>query len=123
MITGINMDIENFPDKAWMVLAIATLSGGKDDIFDKNYLPRPEDMRRVVPDALMIDNSDGLFDNIDPKIFKSSKGRRMNLSGLDATEKINTKMMKKQLQINKYQADLQKLEKELKDEQLSTKNP
>ena len=123
MITGINMEIENFPDKAWMVLAIATLSGGKDDIFDKNYLPRPEDMRRVVPDALMIDNSDGLFDNIDPKIFKSSKGRRMNLSGLDATEKINTKMMKKQLQINKYQADLQKLEKELKDEQLSTKNP
>ena len=123
MVTCINMDIENFPDKAWMVLAIATLSGGKDDIFDKNYLPRPEDMRRVVPDALMIDNSDGLFDNIDPKIFKSSKGRRMNLSGLDATEKINTKMMKKQLQINKYQADLQKLEKELKDEQLSTKNP
>ena len=95
MITGVNMDIENFPDKAWMVLAIATLSGGKDDIFDKNYLPRPEDMRRVVPDALMIDNSDGLFDNIDPKIFKSSKGRRMNLSGLDATEKINTKMIKK----------------------------
>jgi hypothetical protein len=34
------------------------LSGGKDEIFDKNYLPKPEDMRRIVPDALMIDNSE-----------------------------------------------------------------
>ena len=103
MTTGIDMETENFPDKAWMVLAIATLSGGKDEIFDKNYLPKPEDMRRIVPDALMIDNSDGLFDNIDPRLFKNKKGRRMNLSGLDTSEKINTKMQKKQLMINKYQ--------------------
>jgi hypothetical protein len=92
MVTGINLDTENFPDKAWMILAIATLSGGKDEIFDKNYLPKPEDLRRVVPDALMIDNSDGLFDNVDPRLFKNRKGRRMNLSGVDAVEKINAKM-------------------------------
>ena len=102
MTTGINLENENFPDKSWMILAIATLSGGKDEIFDKNYLPKPEDMRRIVPDALMIDNSDGLFDNVDPRLFKNRKGRRMNLSGFDSTDKINAKMQKKQLQINKY---------------------
>ena len=39
LVSGIDMLKQNFPDKAWLVLAISTLSGGKDEIFDPDYLP------------------------------------------------------------------------------------
>ena len=37
--SGIDLDRGNFPDKEWLILAIATLSGGKDEIFSPNYVP------------------------------------------------------------------------------------
>jgi len=37
--SGILMKRENFPDKKWLILAIATLSKGKDEIFDPDYMP------------------------------------------------------------------------------------
>jgi hypothetical protein len=37
--SGIDMEKENFPDKEWLVLAVASLSGGKDPIFARDYVP------------------------------------------------------------------------------------
>ena len=37
--SGINMLKQNFPDKAWLVIAIATLTNGADEIFHRDYLP------------------------------------------------------------------------------------
>ena len=37
--SGIEMKKENYPDKRWLILAIATLSRGKDEIFDPDYMP------------------------------------------------------------------------------------
>lgn len=37
--SGIDLDKKNFPDKQWLVLAIATVSQGRDEIFGKDYLP------------------------------------------------------------------------------------
>ena len=37
--SGIDLNRGNFPDKEWLILAIATLSGGKDEIFHPNYVP------------------------------------------------------------------------------------
>ena len=37
--TGIDKTKENFPDKEFMIIAIATLSDGKDEIFDPQYSP------------------------------------------------------------------------------------
>jgi len=85
-----------------LILAIATFSGGKDEIFHKAYLPKPEDLRKAATTPLMIDNSDGLFDDINPDLFKGHKGRKMNLSILTAQDKINAKVMKKQMMIAKY---------------------
>ncbi len=31
--SGIDLGKQNFPDKSWLILAIATVSGGKDEIF------------------------------------------------------------------------------------------
>ena len=30
---------QNYPDKRWLVLAVATLSAGNDEIFDPEYMP------------------------------------------------------------------------------------
>ena len=40
--SGIDMEKQNFPDKDWLILAIATLSGGEDEIFDANYVPNSD---------------------------------------------------------------------------------
>ena len=37
--SGIDLKKENFPDKDWIILAIATLSQGNDEIFGKSYYP------------------------------------------------------------------------------------
>jgi hypothetical protein len=43
----------------------------------------------------MLDNSDGLFDNVDPLLLKGKKGRRLNLQALSSNEKLNVRMLKK----------------------------
>ena len=37
--SGIDMSKANFPDKPWLILAVATLSKGMDEIFDPDYYP------------------------------------------------------------------------------------
>ena len=39
VVSGIDMEKENFPDKEWLVLAVSSLSGGKDPIFARDYVP------------------------------------------------------------------------------------
>jgi len=38
--SGIDMAKKNFPDKNWLILAVATLSQGQDEIFDPEYVPK-----------------------------------------------------------------------------------
>ncbi len=44
--SGIDLVKQNFPDKAWLILAIATVSQGKDEIFDKDFLPSASQIRQ-----------------------------------------------------------------------------
>jgi hypothetical protein len=37
--SGINIAKEKFPDRSWLVLAVATLSQGGDEIFARDYVP------------------------------------------------------------------------------------
>jgi len=37
--SGIDLEKQNYPDKQWLILAIATLSQGKDEIFHRDYMP------------------------------------------------------------------------------------
>ena len=37
--SGIDMAKKNFPNKDWLILAVATLSRGEDEIFDPEYVP------------------------------------------------------------------------------------
>lgn len=93
--TGINMALENFPDKEYLILGIAAFSNGTDEIFQKNYIPKAEDLKRQPVEDLMLDNSDGLFDNVNPLMFKGKKGRRLNLTAMSSEDKLNVRALKK----------------------------
>ena len=91
--SGISMKKENFPDKAWLILAVASLSDGDDEIFNIDYVPQAADMRRSQPpQKLMIDNSDGLLDVPDSLIPKKH-GRMIKMVTLTAADKIRAKIM------------------------------
>ena len=47
--SGIDTEKENFPDKEWLVLAVASLSGGQDPIFARDYVPAANQLKRSVP--------------------------------------------------------------------------
>ena len=47
--SGICMVKENLPDKEWLVLAVGALSRNQDEIFARDYVPAPNQLRRVVP--------------------------------------------------------------------------
>ena len=46
--SGINTVKQNYPDKAWLVLAISTVSQGQDEIFNKDYLPGIDPNKQLV---------------------------------------------------------------------------
>jgi len=48
---GIDMEKQNFPDKEYLILCIATLSKGNDEIFDKMYYPAAEPAAAGCPRA------------------------------------------------------------------------
>jgi hypothetical protein len=60
--SGINIDKEKFPDRQWLVLAVATLSKGVDEIFARDYVPPAEHLRKDVPQQVLVRNDDGLLD-------------------------------------------------------------
>ena len=47
--SGIEEQKENYPDKGYLVLMIATLSQGNDEIFGKSYLPHSSTNGSTVP--------------------------------------------------------------------------
>ena len=44
--SGITHKRGNYPDKEWLIKAVATLSNGYDEIFDPDYVSSATDIRR-----------------------------------------------------------------------------
>ena len=51
--SGIDPEKGNYPDKEYLILCIATLSNGGDEIFDKMYYPPLNQRRRNAPDGTL----------------------------------------------------------------------
>ena len=47
--SGISLEKENYPDKPWLIIAVSTTSGGKDEIFGREYVPSAAQMMRNPP--------------------------------------------------------------------------
>jgi len=92
--SGIDDQKGNYPDKEYLVLMIATLSNGNDEIFRKDYYPAPEHRRLNQVQNFSYINNDGLLSNI-PKHLLSDKGvRSLKLSLLSKEDRNKLKLMK-----------------------------
>ena len=99
--SGIDMEKQNFPDKEYLILCIATLSKGNDEIFDKMYYPPLSQRRRDAPEPTTYNNDDGLLSQI-PAHLQAAKGdRHLKLNFLSPEEKEQLTMMKADYRIQK----------------------
>ncbi len=87
------MKSENFPDKPWLIRAIASLSDGKDEIFALDYVPKAGDMRRYEQaQKLMVNNDDGLLD-VPEALIPKKHGRTIKMVTLTAADKLKAKIL------------------------------
>ena len=109
--SGINIAKEKFPDRPWLIIAVATLSQGQDEIFSKEYVPPIEHMRKVAPQNLMVSNSDGLLDV--PLALRDKKGKRsLRMATLSKEDKLKAQLM---LMQDRAQRSAQKEQELLKE--------
>ena len=87
--SGIDMSKGNFPDKKWLVQAIATLSLGSEKTFDPNYMPKA---KHVLKAAEMQTGKRVVFANIPPHLQARGKGRCLKLYPLSKAEKIENQL-------------------------------
>ena len=102
--SGIVMKRENFPDKRWLILAIATLSRGKDEIFDAEYMPS-KPLAKVVQEQLDLP----VFEHIMPHLQAKGRGRALRFSALTKEQKLQQKLLKADARIAKQQGAKQKI--------------
>lgn len=107
MPTGIDLTRKNYPDKHYLIIGIATLSRGQDEIFEKNYQPAPKEKRGYVPEEVMLVNNDGFFDDLPDSLFAKHGGRAMVMGVLDKETKIKAqiKLAEQRLERQKFKAE------------------
>ena len=72
---NLGFDEDHLPDIKWLVIALATLNPNHN-LFSKSYKPQ---VRHQTNNAhLMVDNSDGFFDNLPQLQGAKSKGKIMS---------------------------------------------
>ena len=109
--SGINIAKEKFPDRPWLIIAVATLSQGQDEIFSKEYVPPLEHMRKAAPQNLMVSNSDGLLDV--PLALRDKKGKRsLRMATLSKEDKLKAQLL---LMQDRAQRSAQKEQELLKE--------
>jgi len=91
--TGIDLDKKKFPDKEYLIFAIATMSMGKDEIFKKNYVPPATERPRLGMDGITLNNQDGFFDDLPKELFAHKGGRAMNMATLSKDDKVRAQIV------------------------------
>ncbi len=105
--SGIDMAKKNFPDKNWLILAVATLSQGQDEIFDPEYVPT----RKL--DKQQANISMPMFQNIPAHLQAKGKGRPFRLNTQTKAEKIHEQLRAAEERIVKQQEQQLKLKESL----------
>ena len=110
--SGIDSVKQNYPDKAWLVLAIATVSNGQDEIFSRDYLPGRDPNKQLVA-APQLQPLDPIFQNMPAHLIGHGKGRHLKIGGLNKEEKLDLAIKRQEARIQKQQAQQQKLANDL----------
>ena len=106
--SGIDLERGNFPDKDWLILAIATLSQGKDEIFSPSYVPSRDIFGVPKQQEFAQQNMD-----MPAHLIGFGKGRHLKLGGLSKEEKVAQQIKASEARVQKQQEQQEKLKKEL----------
>ena len=118
LVHGITKEKPNYPDKEYLILAISTFSGGKDEIFDRNYYPIVRQPRINTASEVYLNNQDGLLTNIPFHLLGQKGSRTMKMTVLSKEDRLRVKMLKAE-ELMKNQSDRKaKLEKELQAQKI-----
>jgi len=108
--TGFDKQKENYPDKDYLILCIATLSDGKDEIFDPAYSPpklhlgadgQLAPVEKVEVDPIMLKVADALS--------CGGSGRHMRFGGASKEEKLAAQIRKSEQLMEKQKIVQDKL--------------
>ena len=80
--SGIEKD--KHPDKEWLILAISTLSQGKDEIFAADYMPNRDAFGLQKANV----NDPNQQANIPAHLLGYGKGRHLKLGGMSKEERV-----------------------------------
>jgi len=77
-----------------LIVAVATVSQGKDEIFGKDYIPSIEQLRKNPFSQVMVHNNDGLLDIPDgiAAIYNKKGGRCIKMVTLTKEQKIQAQI-------------------------------
>jgi len=105
--SGIEVEKGNFPDKEWLILAISTLSQGKDEIFEPNYVPT-RDVFGLRPSL-----NENQAANLPQHLLGFGKGRHLKLGGVTKEEKVAHQLKVSDQRVQKQLEAQERLKKEL----------
>jgi len=114
--SGISLKKENFPDRQWLIIAIATVSNGKDEIFAKNYIPKVAEIKQKVAHVnAMLNNDDGVLSIPEgvAAIYSKKGGRTIQMVALTKEDKIKAQLQIEQQKMEKIALKQQRLQQEL----------
>jgi hypothetical protein len=110
--SGINIEKEKFPDRPWLILAVATLSKGTDEIFGRDYVPPMEHLRKNAPQQLYVHNNDGLLD-VPAALMDKRHKRSIRMVTLSKEDKIAAQLALLEERAKRHAQKEEELRKEL----------
>ena len=114
--TGIDITKENFPDKPWLIIAVASVSSGKDEIFGRDYIPSREELLKNPPNRVMVHNNDGLLDipsGLAAQYQKKGSGHYIKMVTLTKEDKIRAQIILSEQKMQTHIEKQKRLAKEL----------
>ena len=106
--SGIDMSKGNFPDKPWLILAVASLSKGEDEIFDPDYYPS-KSLAKAVEQHM----AQPVFANVPPHLLAKSTSRGLKLNSLTKAQKVEQQLKMAEARIAKQLDDRERLKQTL----------
>ena len=106
--SGIDLAKGNFPDKNWLVLAVATLSKGDDEIFEPDYYPSRSLAKEIEQQMVQ-----PVFANVPVHLQAKGTKRALKLHTLTKAQKVENQMKMAAARIAKQNAEHERLKQAL----------
>ena len=106
--SGIDLGKGNFPDKNWLVLAVATLSNGDDEIFEPDFYPSRSLAKEIEQQMVQ-----PVFANVPVHLQAKGTKRALKLHTLTKAQPVENQMKMAAARIAKQNAEHERLKQAL----------